>query len=112
VFIARPTFLTLRGLDELLNQQPPRKNDVMLSPHHGSPSSNTVELARWAKPNFVTVSAGKNRRLEMLQATYGSQARLFSTALHGAVTFRIEPGGTLHYSHSRKPSGFLRANTP
>ena len=100
------------GLDELLNHQPPGKIDVMLSPHHGSPNSNTTELARWARPDFVTVSAGKTRRLEALQATYGSDTKIFSTALHGAVTFRIEPGGNLHYSHIRKPGGFLRAKSP
>jgi len=73
----------------------------MLSPHHGSPGSNTAKLARWARPDFVTVSAGKNRRLEILQATYGSQTKLLATALHGAVTFKIESGGDLQYSHSR-----------
>ncbi|MCH7688802.1 MAG: MBL fold metallo-hydrolase [Planctomycetes bacterium] len=99
-----------QGLDELLNHQPPRKIDVMLSPHHGSPDSNTTQLARWARPDFVTVSAGKSRRLEALQATYGSDTKLFSTALHGAVTFRIEPGGNLHYSHSLHPGEWIPAS--
>src|SRR5262249_27634301 len=35
--------------------------DVLMAPHHGSPASNTSDLANWAKPALVVVCDAKPR---------------------------------------------------
>lgn len=48
------------GLEQVLDL-PPRKVDVLIAPHHGSPSSNTERFAEWARPRIVVVSDGSER---------------------------------------------------
>jgi competence protein ComEC len=85
----------LAGLDDLIRQTEGNV-DVLQSPHHGSPTANTPELVRWAKPKVVVVSGGfVAGRMEQLEKLYGSQVRLLSTVDEGAVTIEITPEGHL-----------------
>ncbi len=48
------------GLEQVL-ALPSRPVDVLIAPHHGSPSSNTERFADWARPRMVVVSDGPER---------------------------------------------------
>jgi competence protein ComEC len=48
------------GLERVLDL-PPQCVDVLIAPHHGSPSSNTERFAEWARPRIVVVSEGQER---------------------------------------------------
>lgn len=77
--------------------------DVFQSPHHGSRTANTPELARWANPSIVVVSGGYvPGRMQELKTLYGSSARLLSTHNHGAVTVEITPQGHLLVETTRE----------
>ncbi len=85
------------GLRRLL-QQSPCDVEILLSPHHGSPKSNSPPLAQWAQPEWVVVSGGSRRRAADLQPIYGEGTCIRSTSDRGAVTFEISPNGTIRES--------------
>jgi competence protein ComEC len=88
------------GLAALI-AEPPRKIDVLLSPHHGSPAANPPELAAWAEPRYVIASGGRTARPELLEKSYVG-AQVFSTFEDGAVTCEIAADGTLRVWRFRR----------
>ena len=82
------------GLNRLL-QSPQQQADALLSPHHGSLGANTTDLARWARPRWLLVSANHRANLETLQDRFGPDTTVLSTADHGAITFEIHSNGNL-----------------
>ncbi|WP_298867082.1 ComEC/Rec2 family competence protein [uncultured Gimesia sp.] len=83
------------GLEKLLTETVIDPVDVLLSPHHGSLSANTAELAHWANPDYVIVSCGKKIANSKLQKIYSSETQIFTTYKHGAITCRIDHKGKL-----------------
>jgi competence protein ComEC len=74
------------GLARLL-EQPPVAVDVLLAPHHGSPRSSPLALARWARPQCVVVSgSAKDDNGEVRQAYLPDGIRVLQTSNSGAVT--------------------------
>lgn len=82
------------GLLRLLNT-PPQRCDVLLSPHHGSLGANTTDLARWARPNCLIVSADRRANLTTLRSRFGPETIILGTADHGAITFEIHADGRM-----------------
>lgn len=82
------------GLVRLL-RSPPEQVDLLLSPHHGSLGANTTDLARWARPRWLLVSADRRANLATLQERFGPDTTVLSTASHGAITFEIRADGNL-----------------
>lgn len=81
------------GLNRVLGLNPPHI-DVLMAPHHGSPASNTTDLARWAKPTVVVSSQGKPRSLERARKPYDEiQVPYLSTWTEGAITFTSKQKG-------------------
>lgn len=91
------------GLLRLLNT-PPQRCDVLLSPHHGSLGANTTDLARWARPNWLIVSADRRANLATLRSRFGPDTAVLSTADHGAITFEIHADGRMACETFRKGS--------
>lgn len=65
--------------------------DLLVAPHHGSRSSSSSALIRWARPGAVVFSAGYRHHFGHphpdVVARYGKAgASLFNTAMTGAVT--------------------------
>jgi competence protein ComEC len=82
------------GLDELL-KQPARKVDVLMAPHHGAPSANSLELASWASPTFAIASAPTPAYQKYLESNYGPKTRVVMTSESGAVTATVTSKGVL-----------------
>jgi competence protein ComEC len=78
------------GQDQLLQDLP--TCSLLVSPHHGSPASNTRRLATQTKPACVVVSAKDDRQANALQKNYGRDSVLL-TSVSGAVRFQITPVG-------------------
>lgn len=89
------------GLRELLSD-PHEDTDVLLAPHHGGHTANPPELAEWATPETVVVSAGRRLNREHLLDVYGAKCRVLNTEQSGAVTVRIDAGGAITISEFRK----------
>jgi competence protein ComEC len=63
--------------------------DVLLAPHHGSRTSNTPELAAWAKARVVVSSQRPATLARPGREPFSAAgAWFFSTGDHGAVTVR------------------------
>ncbi len=68
--------------------------DVLMAPHHGSPSSEPGKLADRTKPKVVVSCQGKSFGSDDTGKTYEKSGAVFlATWPHGAVTFRSGPGG-------------------
>lgn len=96
------------GLLRLL-QSPPQPCDVLLAPHHGSLGANTTDLARWARPNWLVVSADRRANLATLKSRFGPDTTVLSTSDHGAITFEIRADGRMTCETFRG-AGFQPAN--
>jgi competence protein ComEC len=82
------------GLRRVLGDLPPRHVEVLMAPHHGSPRTNTLELAKWAQPSIVVSCQGRPPpSREMLQRYRQIGARVLDTQRHGAVTIRSHASG-------------------
>jgi len=73
------------GLDDVMAEAP-ADCDVLLAPHHGSPSSDPPGFAEWTTPEWIVVSGGPRDRLPEVAAAYETRgARVLHTAERGAV---------------------------
>jgi competence protein ComEC len=81
------------GLQQLL-ALPPLPVDVLMSPHHGSASANTKELAAWAAPHLVISCQGQPRTLAAANNPYKSLGAIYLTTWQeGAVCVRSSAKG-------------------
>src|SRR5262249_14946762 len=80
--------LEKQGLTDVLAKRAP-KIDILMAPHHGSRSSNTPELARWAAPQIV-ISCQETPRgpVRWTESFVAEGAHCLLTSLEGAVTIR------------------------
>ncbi len=82
------------GLQRVLSELPARRVDVLMAPHHGSPLTNTPELARWAQPRVVVSCQGRTSTSAEVGKRYGRVGTQFlDTHNQGAVTVRSSAGG-------------------
>ncbi len=81
--------------------------DVLKVPHHGSRTSTTPGLLHDLRPRWALLSVGAGNRYghphaSVVRRLHGYGVRLLRTDLHGAITLRVGPRGTLgvHTEHS------------
>jgi competence protein ComEC len=104
-----------KGIELLLTEKKyPLRCSLLLSPHHGSATSNSLQFLQAAEPEYMIVSAGKSRRnifphpgLEKLCRQ--NDIRLLQTADYGTIEIVSEGGGYRIYGH-RKLKGNPLAN--
>lgn len=89
------------GLQQLLSR-PRLDADVLLAPHHGGDAANPPDLAAWASPETVVVSAGRRVNREHLHDAYGANCRILDTEQFGAVTVRIGADGAIEIGEFRE----------
>lgn len=71
--------------------------DVLLSPHHGSSTSNSREFLEEVSPDYMVVSAGRNKsklfpRPALLTLCKEKGIAVLSTPRQGTVSFKLEDG--------------------
>ncbi|MFN8710009.1 MAG: DNA internalization-related competence protein ComEC/Rec2 [Planctomyces sp.] len=91
--ICIPGDLEKQGAESLLSRLP--DVDALISPHHGSPGSNSPELAQTLSPEILIVSGRSTESAEYLQKCYGSDSRIYHTSTEGAITLRFRPGAAV-----------------
>ncbi len=91
--ILLPGDLESPGIERVM-ADPALDCDVLLAPHHGSEQSDPPGFAAWSSPEWVVMSGARPGRTLTSVATYQQQgARVFHTALDGAVTCKLRAGG-------------------
>lgn len=109
------TFCTLfpgdivRGYEKaLIEEKYDIKSDVLLSPHHGSITSNSEQFLKAVSPKYLIVSAGRFNKgnfpfegLEELCERYG--IRMLTTAKHGTLVITA-------FSDSYYITGYMKDN--
>jgi competence protein ComEC len=80
------------GLGAVLNDAP-LDCDVLMAPHHGSGGSDPPGLIEWCSPGTVVISGGRRDVSPAVTDAYAARgAKVFHTALDGAVTVTISNG--------------------
>jgi competence protein ComEC len=70
--------------------------DVLMAPHHGSRTSNTPALAKWANPRLVVICQSAPRSTSPASDPYAiAGARVMSTWRDGAVTISSHSTGLI-----------------
>ncbi|WP_437205520.1 ComEC/Rec2 family competence protein [Planctomicrobium sp. SH664] len=87
--------LEKEGLNALL-ALPPRRVDVLMSPHHGGHNANIPAFYAWAHPDYVLASTGQRDAAPSLREV--PSAIVLRTNLSGALTVHIRPDGELTVS--------------
>jgi competence protein ComEC len=77
---------------QLITQEIPLQSTLLLSPHHGSSTSNSEPFLKAVAPEFIVVSAGLSRAnhfpsLEVRQRCQDLGITMLITAEQGAITF-------------------------
>ena len=86
-----PGDLESPGLENML-AEPPHRCDILLAPHHGSRKSNSPELARWCRPDWVVFSGDGRWNLPEASAPYRAVgARVLDTSECGAIHVSVTP---------------------
>ncbi|MEZ6062040.1 MAG: DNA internalization-related competence protein ComEC/Rec2 [Planctomycetaceae bacterium] len=82
---------------DALNELLPRMGDVdvLISPHHGSKTANTTDLANAVNPDHVIVSARDSQASDYLHKVYAASQSILFTSDAGAVTVVIREDGNL-----------------
>jgi competence protein ComEC len=81
------------GLQRVLRLPRPRL-DIFMAPHHGSPLTNTADLADWARPRVVVACNGPRHSLVDVAKRYTPRgAEYLSTWSEGAITVRSHASG-------------------
>ena len=85
--------LELRGLSDLLAEEP-IDCDVVMAPHHGSTRSDPTGFALWCRPEYVVISGGRDYELgrdhQIVENAFRARgATVYHTAEHGSVRFEI-----------------------
>jgi competence protein ComEC len=97
-----PGDITTRVEHALIMNKSKLKSSILLSPHHGSKTSNSEEFLEYVSPQQIIVSAGRFKPLsfptpELRALCIKKKIPLLITAESGAITFR-QNGGTLQYT--------------
>lgn len=77
----------------LVRQRPAGRVDVLMAPHHGSPTANGRDLANWARPALVVVCDSKPRRTRKDDPFAEINADVWVTGEQGAAIIRSGPAG-------------------
>ncbi len=87
--------------------------DVLMAPHHGSKTSNTPELAAWARPKVVVACQGAPRLPGAAQEPYSKAgARFLDTWSQGAVTVRSHETGVVVETFRTSQQVVIRGRRP
>jgi competence protein ComEC len=79
-----------------LVDQPRRRVDVLMAPHHGSAAASQGRLAEWARPRVVVSCQGPPRSVFDTLAPYRQpEIEVLPTYAHGAVTARTSGGALI-----------------
>jgi competence protein ComEC len=96
--------LEKQGLIDVLAKPAP-KIDVLMVPHHGSPSANPPGLVHWAKPWYVVSSQEPHgRQIRWTRPFFAKGAQWLLTSRDGAVVIRSshkELAIETHLNHQR-----------
>ena len=69
--------------------------DILLSPHHGSPTANRQDWVEWTRPGWVLVSGGRTTTRKQLEQAYRTGTRILCTRESGAIAVQIMPDGQI-----------------
>lgn len=92
------------GLQQVLAEMP-RECDVLLAPHHGSPSSQSDVLLNWCQPEIVVVSGDDRNDVEHTLSRFaGPRRRAYHTQRDGAVTVVCDAHGIKAFTWAARAS--------
>ena len=94
-----PGDLEKGGLRRLL-EQPPRRCDVLMAPHHGSVTHDPAPIFQWCQPEWIVISGGpRAARPQAIERYSPAGSHTAITHRDGAIQMRISSSGQLSMWH-------------
>jgi competence protein ComEC len=98
VSVLFPGDITIRRELELVNSGEDLQSTILISPHHGSATSNSAELLSAVAPEWLLISSGNSRNTHFpAQETLDTARKLgipvLSTATDGSIAITISSDG-------------------
>lgn len=90
----------------LVEKKYPLYSEILLSPHHGSATSNSEQFLKAVQPNFLIVSAGKNRTNHfphpgLKQLCDLNEIKLLQTSQYGTIEIVATPDESNIYGYRK-----------
>ncbi|WP_457577215.1 DNA internalization-related competence protein ComEC/Rec2 [Desulfomarina sp.] len=97
----------------LLKRRFPLHSDILLSPHHGSATSNSEQFLRKISPRIMVVSAGKTRKKYfpspgLQQLCRRNDILMLTTAQYGTIEIVSDDDGYALFGHNVRDRNPLR----
>ena len=94
-----PADISARMAESLVEEKKELKADVLMAPHHGSPSSMSQNFIETVAPEYIAISAGRNNPYNFpSRSFYDLQQKgikVLSTGRDGTITFTLKNGGIM-----------------
>ena len=94
-----PADISARLAEILVREGEKLAADVLMAPHHGSPSSMSQDFIRTVDPEYVAISAGRNNRFNFPDKSFFDLQKkgieVLSTGRDGTITFKLGNGEIL-----------------
>ena len=94
-----PADISSELAEKLIKEGKELEADVLMAPHHGSPSSMSQDFIETVMPQYIAISAGRNNSFNFPATVfYDLQKKgieILSTGRDGTITFNIEKGEIL-----------------
>jgi competence protein ComEC len=91
-----PADISARMAESLVEEKKELKADVLMAPHHGSPSSMSQNFIGTVAPEYIAISAGRNNPYNFpARSFYDLQQKgieVLSTGRDGTITFTLKNG--------------------
>jgi len=98
-----PADISGKMAENLVKARRPIQADVLLAPHHGSPSSLSRDFIETVAPEYLAISAGRNNPFNLpTEPVYDLQQKgikILSTGRDGTITFNIKNGKIMTSSY-------------
>ncbi len=94
-----PADISARLAEILVREGKKLTADVLMAPHHGSPSSMSQDFIRTVDPEYIAISAGRNNRFNFPDKSFFDLQKkgieVLSTGRDGTITFKLGNGEIL-----------------
>jgi competence protein ComEC len=91
-----PADISAGMAERLVEEEKELKADVLMAPHHGSPSSMSQDFIGTVAPEYIAISAGRNNPYNFpARSFYDLQDKgigVLSTGRDGTITFILKNG--------------------
>jgi len=94
-----PADISATMANALVSEKRNIQADILLAPHHGSRASMSLDFIEAVRPEYITISAGRNNRFNLPDKSFSDLEqkgiKVLTTGRDGTLTFTGKEGETI-----------------